>query len=532
MNNTINKRNSLNKISIGIIVLLVGLGNFSCKKIDDVQSTRLSTEETNWKTLEDAKANLLSIYGLLRSATVSDNGHWLMGDLRKGDFQITNRADLKAIVNGQLNASYPVINRLTNWRRFYAAINAASLYIERSGEILKLDPRYTVLNNGADIAQARTLRALAYFYMSRIWGDVPLLTSSHDGEFVQLPRTSQQKVLAFATNELLAAAQVLPFRYGGTDPILPGLYYGGGWSSWNGIVFNRLTAYTLLAHIAAWQGNYLDVANYSKYVLDNQTKVNGDGAYNIDYLSMDALTENDNGATNPFAFKRSSLIVGFAFENINGLTSANGHIEQLTLAEPFIPKAQPEMFVPKDTINKAFTDPSDLRFSIDPVTKLYRTNYFYDYQSELPIFNKIKVINRAQKTSDVMMYSSSCVISRLEEITLLRAEALAVLGDRNGAIDALNVSTNKRGTAYLASSTVPILDAIFAERRRELMGEGWRWYDIVRLNRIKNTNGVFATKNGTPMTFKQFEAAGGVYWPVSQDVINANSLITQNSYWQ
>ncbi|TCC91974.1 RagB/SusD family nutrient uptake outer membrane protein [Pedobacter frigiditerrae] len=532
MNNTINKRNSFYKISIGIIVLLVGLGNFSCKKIEDVQSTRLSTEETNWKTLEDAKGNLLSIYGLLRSATVADNGHWLMGDLRQGDFQIINRADLKAIVNGQLNASYPVINRLANWRRFYAAINAASLYIERSGEILKLDPRYTALNNGADIAQARTIRALAYFYMSRIWGDVPLLTSSHDGEFVQLPRTSQQQVLAFATNELLAAAQVLPFRFGGTDPILPGLYFGGGWSSWNGITFTRLSAYIILAHIAAWQGNYLDVANYAKYVIDNRTKLNGDGAYNIDYLTMTALTENDNGSTNPFAFKRSSLMVGFAFESGNGLSTANGHLEQLTLAEPFIPKKQPEMFVPKDTINKAFTDPLDLRFSIDPVTGLYRTNYFYNYESELPIFNKIKVVYRAYTNSDLMLYSSSCVISRLEEITLLRAEALAVLGDRSGAISALNASTNRRGTTYASTSTVPILDAIFAERRRELMGEGWRWYDIVRLNRIKNTSGVFTTKNGTPMTFKQFEAAGGIYWPVSQDVINANPSITQNPYWQ
>ncbi|SMC59111.1 RagB/SusD family nutrient uptake outer membrane protein [Pedobacter nyackensis] len=532
MNYIINKRSSFNKSCIAIFVLLISFGNFSCKKIDDVSSIRLATEETNWKTLEDARANLLSIYGLLRSATVADNAHWLMGDLRQGDFAITNRVDLKAIVNGKLNATYPVINRITNWRAFYAAINAASLFIERSKEIHALDPRYTKLNNEVDIAQARMLRGFAYFYMSRIWGDVPLLTSSHDGEFVKLPRTSQQKVLAFATNELLAAAKVVPFRYGGTDPIMPGLYYGAGWTAWNGVLFTRLSAYIILAHIAAWQGNYMDVANYSKFVLDNQsTQVSVDGANSLSYINIQALTENENSSS-PFAYKRANLMVGFPFEAGNGLATANGHIEQLTLAAPFIPKATPEMFVTKDSINKIFPIPGDLRYSINPLTGIYRTNYFYNSESERPIFNKIKVIYPSNTSGDVTLFSSSMVFSRMEEITLLRAEALAVLGQKDEALIALNKASSLRGITLISSPTTDLIAEIFGERRRELMGEGWRWYDIVRYNRIKNSNQVFATKNGQQMTFKQFEAAGGIYWPVSQDVINANSSITQNSYWQ
>ena len=523
------------QITLVILVSLISLSQFSCKKIDDEKSTRLASEETNWKTLEDGKANLLSIYGLLRSATVADNAHWLMGDLRRGDFTATNRSDLKAIINGELNAQYPVINRITNWRAFYAAINAASLYIERSREILALDPRYTKLNNDADVAQARTLRAFAYFYMVRIWGDVPLLTSSHDGQFITVPRTSKEKILSFCNNELLAAAKVVPFRYGGTDPILPGLYYGGSWSSWNGIVFSRLSVYSILAHIAAWQGNYLDVANYTKFVLDNVSKQQGkDGAYNLAYVSMLELTENDYAS--PFAYKRATLIVGFPFEAGNGLSTANGHIEQLTLAEPFIPKTQPQMFVSKDSIIKIFTSKSDLRFSVDPTTGLYRTNYFYNFQSEQPIFNKVKVISPSRTSGDFTFFSSSMVFTRLEEITLLRAEALAVLGQTGDAISALNTASGLRGVSYipdpLNNTTAKALEAIFAERRRELMGEGWRWYDMIRYNRLKNSKAIYATKNNKSMTFQEFELAGGIYWPVSQDVLNANSLITQNPFWQ
>jgi hypothetical protein len=508
------------------------LGNTACNKIDDVSSQRLATEETNWKTLEDARANLMSIYGLLRSATVADNGHWLMGDLRQGDFTITNRVDLKAIVNGQLNASYPVISRITNWRRFYAGINAASLFIERSGEIQERDPRYTKLNNDVDIAQARILRAFAYFYMSRIWGDIPLLTSSHDGDFVELPRTSQDRVLAFCTNEILEAARVVPFRYGGTDPIMPGLYYGEGWASWNGNVFTRLSAYIILAHIAAWQGNYVDAANYSKFVLDNQsTQMWVDGANPLDYIDMDALTENQNNYS-PFAYKRATVMVGFPFEAGNGLATANGHIEQLTLASPFIPKSNPEMFVSKDTIIKVFTDSTDLRFSKDKVTGKYRTNYFYGFESERPIFNKIKVIYPSNTSGDVTLFASTMVFSRMEEITLLRAEALAVLGDTDGALMALNKACEKRGITYSLEDSPDLVKAIFDERRKELMAEGWRWYDIVRYQRIKKSDAVFATKSGKDMTFKEFENAGGIYWPVSQDVIDANGNIRQNPYWE
>lgn len=522
--------------TIGLAVLLLSSGSLytSCSKINDVESTSLATEKTNWKSLEDGRANLMSVYGLMRSATVADNGHWLFGDLRHGDFAVTNRSDLRSIVADELNASHLVINRITNWRRFYAVINAASLFIERAPEIREHDDRYTEINLNVDVAQARMLRAFAYFYMSRIWGDVPLLTSSHDGNFINVPRTPQAQVLNYATQELLDAAQVVPFRYGGTDPIMPGLYYGNNWPSWNGNIFTRLSAYVILAHIAAWQGNYVDAAAYSKFVLDNQsTQVSVDGAFSLSYIKMDALTENENGYS-PFAYKRANVLVGFPFEQGNGLASSNGHIEQLTLASPFIPKARPEIFVPKDTIIKAFTNPKDLRFSIDPVSGKYYTNYFYDFESDLPIFNKIKVVYPVGSSSGKIttFFSSTMLFSRMEEITLLCAEAFAMLGDEDEAFRLLNKAADLRGISFVAKDTPDLIDAIFAERRRELMGEGHRWYDLVRYNRIKRSNAVFAEKNGREMTFAEFEAAGGIYWPVSEEVRGNNGLITQNPYWE
>jgi len=495
--------------------------NFSCKKVLDIQSTRLAAEENLWRNQEDAKGALIGMYTLMRTAMVADNTHWLTGDLRKGDFVATNRSELKAIIDGELNASYPVLNRITNWRRFYSVINAASLFIERSREIVANDPRYTPINNQVDVAQARAMRAFAYFYMVRIWGDVPLLITSHDGDFSTYPRTDKDKVLAFATSELLLATKVLPFRYGGSDTILPGLYYGSSWPTWNGVLLTKLSAYAILSHIAAWQGNYLDCEAYTKFFVDNTSKLNGDGSFGVKFITTDELTENVNGYS-PFAFKRAVQIVGFGFEYGNGEATANGHLEQLTLAKPLILKESPEIFVPKDTIRKAFTDSKDLRFSIDPLTNLYRTNYFTNYSSERPLFSKIKVIGAAQTSGNFAFFTSAVLFTRIEEITLLRAEALAVLGFRNDAINSLNQAAGLRGTSpYLSNSNVDLLDAIFAERRRELMGEGWRWYDLVRYNKIKKNN----------PAFNALIANGGIYWPVSRDILNANPQIKQNPYW-
>lgn len=524
------------RMMLGAVMFLVAVGISSCKKVDDEPSTRLQPEAEAWKNIDDAKANLLGCYTLLRNALATDETHWLMGELRGGDFLSTNRSDLKAIIDGRLSASYPIFNDLTNWKRFYAVINATSLFIERSSEIVKFDPRYTELNNKVDIAQARAVRAFAYFYMVRIWGDVPLITTSNDGKFISAKRTSQAEVLKFCTDELTEAAQVVPFRYGSNDPILPGNYYSRPRGDWNGILFTRISVYVTLAHIAAWQQNYIDVDVYTKFILDNYTRLVGNEVGTIKYLSIYELTyepsvinasgssENANQA-NPFAYKRVSQLIGFPFEYGFNNASYNGHIEKLTLAYPLIPRDQPEIYVPKDSIRHIFTDPGDLRFSLDPVTNRYRKSYFYNYETETPMFKKIAVIGGGSdvKPSNFMVFTSAILFSRLEEISLLRAEAMAVLGNRNEAISNLNkAAALRKTTPYADGSSTDLIDAIFAERRRELMGEGWRWYDLVRYNRIKRNNSAF----------NKLIQEGGIYWPISKDVLSANPEINQNNYWK
>ena len=84
---------------------------------------------------------------------------------------------------------------------------------------------------------------------------------------------------------------------------------------------------------------------------------------------------------------------------------------------------------------------------------------------------------------------------RAEELLLIKAEGLARTGDEAGARAALKVLTDQRDPNYrLAENS--LLDEIWYQRRIELWGEGFAFFDILRLGKTinrKSTN--LATSN-------------------------------------
>src|SRR5690606_10163340 len=225
-----------------------------------------------------------------------------------------------------------------------------------------------------DIAQARTIRAFAYFYMVRIWGDVPLITSSFDnGSFPEFKQTDYRLVLKFAEDELVEAVEDLPFRYG----VSPQRYYGEHSASWQKVLFNKITAYAILSHLAAYQGKYIDVASYTEFIFDNYTR---------------------------------GQVLNLSASYVYGEATSSGHIEQLTLAAPFVNRANPDIYVSKDTVSKLFADEHDRRFGIDrtdPANPVYRENYFTNFNNEIPVFSKINIIRDGQVDGNYAVYGSN-----------------------------------------------------------------------------------------------------------------------------
>jgi len=276
-----------------------------------------------------------------------------------------------------------------------------------------------------------------------------------------------------------------------------------------------ITAYAVLAHVAAWGERYIQADAYSKFVIDNYARSN------IDYSSIDQLTRATGIFSNQFQGGQIlSIVSPFALSE----ATATGHLEELTLAEPLVYKRTPAMFVPKDTIISLFAEPRDTRFGIDTLSGLTTTNYFTNYDAEIPMFSKIKVRrDGGGGRPSYAVFGSSLLFSRLEEMALLRAEILTVLKQEPEAIALLNrVKTARRTRPYTDASTEDLLTEIFQERRRELMGEGWRWYDLVRFNRLKRADPAISA----------LIDQDGIYWPVAREVLQHNSLLEQNDYWK
>jgi hypothetical protein len=81
------------------------------------------------------------------------------------------------------------------------------------------------------------------------------------------------------------------------------------------------------------------------------------------------------------------------------------------------------------------------------------------------------------------------------------------------------VSSTLTGTAYLTE--------IMNSRRVELWGEGFRFFDLKRLNQALDRNG---TNHNTALAVSMTVAAGDNAWQwlIPQSEINANPLVKQN----
>jgi len=126
--------------------------------------------------------------------------------------------------------------------------------------------------------------------------------------------------------------------------------------------------------------------------------------------------------------------------------------------------------------------------------------------------------------------ASSWILMRLGEVYLLHAEALAMLGDAEGAAGYVNKIRERAGLSELKAgdkTSDTILASVLHERRLELAFEGFRFYDLVRhdmaadvcANVVKNDSHWFARNAITSQN---------ILMPVPLTAIENNPSLTQN----
>ena len=176
-----------------------------------------------------------------------------------------------------------------------------------------------------------------------------------------------------------------------------------------------------------------------------------------------------------------------------------------------------EMFSPDDARRDATC--WDVRDYADTYNKRYQDFGFF-----LQKYSARADGNAGQKASGELNYNNNWRIYRYSEALLNAAELIATIGGNTG--DARRYLNDVRHRAGLVTELEPTIDNILQERRLEFVGEGKRYWDLIRTDRAATTllpdEYGYRTNAWTP---------NKKHLPIPQSEIDrANGTLTQNPY--
>ncbi len=118
------------------------------------------------------------------------------------------------------------------------------------------------------------------------------------------------------------------------------------------------------------------------------------------------------------------------------------------------------------------------------------------------------------------------MIFRYAGALLLDAEAKVNLNLDQQAITSLNkVRARSEASLYSGGGGKDLLDFIFLEESRELMGEGSHYFDLIRTKRVLSNEWTYNV-----LTIDKFNR-GAWTWPIASNALNNNPYMVLNTYW-
>lgn len=480
----------------------------ACKDFLDREPISSPTDKNFWKTEAEGNSGVAATYALLRKALNESSGmaYFIYGDLATQEINLPNSGidnDYKLAGYLELNANVPAAEtwrpmmQLRRYDNFYRIIDQANRCMELVPQIPLSE--YTSGNPAQArdimIGEAYFMRAYAYFYMARIWGDVPLVTKSvaNLADAVNLPRTPQAEILAQALLDVEKATAMLTYSYSNSGD--------------RAVRANKAVAFALKAHIYAWQGDYAKCIPAADSVIAN-------GGYSL-----------VSRANFPGIFKGQSPEGIFEIAmNAENEGTQNG-IAFRTLKDPYL---------------KTNTGDANIQLNVAKLRELYPDSTedlrvatgFASFLAEKPFCIKYSNIFYMQPNNAAPIARNNMIIFRLADILLLKAEALAATSKFGDARTILNNIRAMAGIKDWTGSDADLFAGVISERGRELFMEGHRFYDLIRLARVKQVYTQFGTNaNGIDKLDAAKFTQGKYYWPIDPVLLNVNRNLTQTPYW-
>ncbi len=187
-------------------------------------------------------------------------------DLQERFIVWTSRAD-EIIVRGSLNnsslnqinsANIQTTNAYCNWNSLYSVINNCNLVISKSADVMSIDPNYMEGDHRNNVAQMKALRSLCYFYLIRVFRDVPMILEPYKESSTEM--NVPQVAPAVVLDQIIADLEEVKDMTLSTQGIST-----SDWTRYG--YFTRDGVYALLADVYLWKGAiYGDEASYDKCI--------------------------------------------------------------------------------------------------------------------------------------------------------------------------------------------------------------------------------------------------------------------------
>lgn len=205
-----NQKLYTNRIYLVIIALTVMVSGCKDGWLDEQPLAQLS-EGSFWQSESDA---MLALTGIYRGSNPGSNTYTneLLCMASMTDDSGYKFGDVGVIYSGYFNEGDGQVVKAI-WDRSYRTIFKANYFLENIGDVEMDESKKAMF-----IAEARFLRAYEYFYMSVIYGGVPLITQTLTIEEANdQSRNTLQEIVDFCISELTASAADLPATRPGNE---------------------------------------------------------------------------------------------------------------------------------------------------------------------------------------------------------------------------------------------------------------------------------------------------------------------------
>ena len=482
-------------------VLLVS----SCKLLS-VDPISEIPESQMWQNQRDVNAGIAEIYSSFRTALRTNWFSW--GEMRSDNFVLYQElpSEYSKLILNQMTTDLPS----TNWTSLYKVISNTNFAIQNIPDANITDQ--TLKNDY--LAQAYAMRALCYFYAVRVWGDVPVYLSPVDNiknaEFKG--RTPKDEVLS--------------------DVIIPDLQLAESLIDPSNVERKRISRnaiYAILADAQMWLGEW----EAADATIDRFMSANG---------SPDSAIQNSR-----VCFQKDIAELKNSF--VNGLNNKasdnNPQVDEYGEPNEFI-------FVIHQNINEAGQNNFSMIWSIlgcgmgqgstvvlspklqdiyqkaasrAPVDKRFEY-YLCPSKSSAETFqvHKYMANGTSVKYQDYINCQVAYPIYRYTDVLLMQAEVKANLDKWQDALNLVQFVLNRAGVGSTIASVNDfanrdeLLNYILDQKQIEQVGEGKRWFDLVRNHRVVEVMGPI---NGISSENEEL-------FPINQSVLN----LCQGAYEQ